>query len=131
MSDTSTDLGTSSSVGEAWARTIAERDVEGLMALLADEVSFVGLTPRRMWEAATPEEVATVVFDSWFEESDRIETARTDPGEAVGDLGRVGYRFEITNPDGPHVVEQQAYFHAAHGRIDYLRIVCSGFRPRT
>jgi hypothetical protein len=127
MSDTST----STSVGEAWVRAIADRDVDGLKAMLADEVSFKGLTPRRFWEAATPDEVAEVVFDNWFEESDQIDAASTEEGEDVEDVGRVGYRFEITNPDGPHVVEQQAYYRATDGRIDYLRIVCSGFRPRT
>jgi hypothetical protein len=131
MGDTSTSTGTSSSVGATWVRAIVDRDVDGLKGMLADRVSFMGLTPRRCWEAATPAEVADVVFDNWFEESDRIDDASSDEGAAVADLGRIGYRFEITNPDGPHVVEQQAYYHATDGRIDYLRIVCSGFRPRS
>jgi hypothetical protein len=122
-------MSTSSPVGAAWVRAIVARDVDGLTGLLADRVDFKGLTPRRFWEAATPAEVVDVVLGHWFEESDRIDAASTDDGDDVEDVRRVGYRFEITNPDGPHVVEQQAYFRETDGRIDYLRIVCSGFRP--
>ena len=41
----------------------------------------------------------------------------------------MGYRFAITNPDGRHTVEQQAYYRTDGDRISYLRIVCSGYRP--
>jgi hypothetical protein len=34
----------------------------------------------------------------------------------------------VTTPDGPHLVEQQAYY-SADDRIHYLRVLCSGFRP--
>ncbi len=122
----------SESIGERLVTAIAKRDAEGLTALIAPEVDFRGLTPRRFWEARTPAEVLDVVLGNWFEESDHIETIRAlEAGEPVGDVQRVGYRFDITNGDGPAVVEQQAYYHATDGRIDYLRVVCSGFRPRT
>lgn len=32
--------------------------------------------------------------------------------------------------DGAHVAEQQAYHRSVDGRITYLRVLCSGFRPR-
>jgi hypothetical protein len=120
------------SVGERFVTAIATRDAEGLSALLAPKVDFRGLTPKRFWEASTPEQVVDVVLGNWFEETDHIESVRRlEVGEDVGDVQRVGYRFDITNGDGPSVVEQQAYYWAEAEKIHYLRIVCSGFRPRT
>lgn len=120
------------SIGERFVTAIAKRDAEGLSALLASKVDFRGLTPKRFWEASTPEQVVDVVLGNWFEETDHIESVRRlEVGEDVGDVQRVGYRFDITNGDGPSVVEQQAYYWADAEKIYYLRIVCSGFRPRT
>ena len=50
------------SVGEQWVAAIEARDRTSLTALLADDVDFRGLTPRRAWEATTPEAVADVAF---------------------------------------------------------------------
>ena len=47
----------------------------------------------------------------------------------VADRERVGYRFSVTNPDGDFLVEQQAYLEERDGRICWMRVVCSGFRP--
>jgi hypothetical protein len=41
----------------------------------------------------------------------------------------VGYRFSVTNPDGRFLVEQEAYLAERDGRIGWMRVVCSGFRP--
>ena len=108
---------------------IAARDSAGLQALLADQIDFRGLTPRRAWEGTTPGEVRDVVLGTWFDEGvtiDRLEELTTD---SVGDTERVGYRFRTTTEDGPHLIEQQAYYRCGGGTIDYLRIVCSGYRP--
>ena len=47
---------------------------------------------------------------------------------AVADRDRVGYRLRITNSDGVFLVEQQAYFGVENDRINWLRILCSGYR---
>ncbi|MFZ2012282.1 MAG: hypothetical protein WAV00_00485 [Nocardioides sp.] len=115
--------------GERWVAAIAVRDSAGLEALLADEIDFRGLTPRRAWEGTTPGEVRDVVLGTWFDDDvtiDRLEELTTD---SVGDTERVGYRFHTTTGDGPHLIEQQAYYRCAGDTIDYLRIVCSGYRP--
>ncbi|MBC6449571.1 hypothetical protein [Actinokineospora xionganensis] len=118
------------SLGERFANAMMLRDRDGLAALLDPEVDFRALTPNTFWTAATPTEVVDIVFDSWFEEHDHIDAvAALETGDAVGDTQRTGYRFDITTPDGPHVVEQQAYYRERDGRLRYLRIVCSGFRP--
>ena len=41
----------------------------------------------------------------------------------------IGYRFSVRNPDGRFLVEQQAYLAARDGRIGWMRVLCSGFRP--
>jgi hypothetical protein len=57
------------------------------------------------------------------------ELVRVTQGDDVEDTHEVGYRLAITNPDGAHTVEQQAYYRADGDRISYLRVVCSGYRP--
>ncbi|WP_436497932.1 hypothetical protein [Actinokineospora sp. HUAS TT18] len=119
-------------LGEQFARAIAARDTDAVAALLADDVDFKALTPRRFWEGNSPAEVLDTVFGHWFGESDHIDAlAGVESGETVGDTSRVAYRFHITNPDGTHVVEQQVYYREADDKLAYLRVVCSGYRPLT
>lgn len=117
-------------LGTRFARAIAARDQDALAALLAPEVDFRALTPRKFWEGSDPDAVLDTVFGHWFEESDHIdELVTVTEGPDVEDTHHVAYRFAITNPDGAHTVEQQAYYRADGDRIDYLRVVCSGYRP--
>jgi hypothetical protein len=65
----------------------------------------------------------------WFEDSDHIEALEALDVDSFLDRERVGYRFRVRNPDGEHLVEQQAYLTERDGRIGWLRIMCSGYRP--
>ena len=117
-------------LGKRFAEAIAAKDAEAITSLLASDIDFRALTPRKFWEAATPGEVLEVLFDNWFEEQDHIDAlVDVATGTPVEDTQQVGYRFAITNPDGPHTVEQQAYYRTDGDRISYLRVVCSGYRP--
>jgi hypothetical protein len=116
------------STGGRLVEAITTHDPQSLRGLFADSVDFKAVTPRRFWEASTSDEAVDVILGHWFEESDHIDSATHDEG-SVADTQRVSYRFEISNADGPQVVEQQAYYRTTDGRIDYLRVVCSGFRP--
>jgi hypothetical protein len=109
---------------------VAAKDATGLRALLAPDVDFRGLTPGRPWEASDVPGVVDVVFGSWFEPSDRIvATQDVQDGEDVADTRAVSYRFRVQNADGTYLVEQHAYYRCdADDRIDYLRVLCSGFR---
>ena len=49
--------------------------------------------------------------------------------DSFADRERVGYRFRVRNPDGLFEVEQQAYIEERDGRIGWMRVLCSGFRP--
>ena len=117
------------SVGERWASAIAAQDRASLTALLSAEVDFRALTPRRAWEGGTPDEVADVVLGAWFDDEVTIDAIDQLTEDQVADTSRVGYRFRATTDDGPHLVEQQAYYRADGDTIGYLRIVCSGYRP--
>lgn len=117
-------------LGTRFARAIATKDHDALRDLLADDVDFKGLTPGRVWEAVGPDEVLRVVLGSWFEDSDTIErVVDVVDGEDVADTAHVSYRFDLLNPDGSWVAEQQAYYRGEE-TIEHLRVLCSGFRRR-
>lgn len=117
-------------IGARFARALAAKDFDRIRELIDPEIDFRGLTPKRGWEAGDADAVIDGVLARWFEESDEIESLERLETDAFADRERVGYRFAIRNPDGRFVVEQQAYLSAPEGRIEWMRVVCSGFRPR-
>jgi hypothetical protein len=50
-------------------------------------------------------------------------------GDAFADRERVGCRFRVSNPDGHFLEEQQAYLSEQDGKVAWMRVVCSGYRP--
>jgi hypothetical protein len=115
--------------GEEFARALIEKDFERIGDLLDPQVDFAGLTPSRHWQATSPDEVITGVLRIWLDDTDDVEALEHVETAIVGDRERVGYRFTVNNPKGRFVVEQQAYLEAHGGRITWMRVVCSGFRP--
>ena len=116
-------------LGARFAEALAAKDTATLTELLAPDIDFKALTPRKFWDSDSTTGVLEVLFDNWFEEQDHIEGVEITEGDPVADTAHVAYRLAVTTPDGPHVVEQQAYFRAEDGRIGYLRVLCSGYRP--
>lgn len=86
------------------------------------------MTPNRNWEATGPDGVVDAL-ELWFEAGDNIEELLELDSAALADRERVGYRFSVHNGDGDFLVEQQAYLEPRDGRIGWMRVVCSGFRP--
>ena len=117
------------SLGSDFAHALAEKDSGRLRELLHPEIDFHGLTPSRAWQATDPDELMSVLLGDWFEDKDEILGVESVESEAVADRERVGYRFSVENPDGRFLVEQQAYIAERDGRIGWMRVVCSGFRP--
>ncbi len=117
------------SLGSDFARALAAKDSERLRELVHPEIDFRGLTPSRAWEAGDADELMSVLFDGWFEDKDEINGVESVESHEFADRERVGYRFSVTNPDGDFLVEQQAYLEEREGRIGWMRVVCSGFRP--
>lgn len=115
--------------GRAWAQALGAKDFEAARRLVADDVDFRALTPGRAWEARGAQEVVAVL-QRWFEPQDDVRALLGCAcGPAVVDTEHVSYRLAVTNPDGDHEVEQQAYLRTTGGRITWLRVLCSGFRP--
>lgn len=119
----------SDTLGAEFAQALAAKDTAGLLELMHPEIDFRGLTPNRNWEARDRDEVISILFDEWFEDKDEIKGLEGLEGDAFADCQRVGYRFSVTNRDGRFLVEQQAYLSASDGQIEWMRVVCSGFRP--
>jgi hypothetical protein len=115
-------------LGASFADAVARKDAGALRALLHPAIDFRGMTPRRTWEASDPDGVLDIVLANWFEPSDEIDELVEVQTEAFADTERVGYRLAGHNPDGPFVVEQQAYISPRDGRIGWMRVLCSGFR---
>jgi SnoaL-like domain len=120
---------TQSALGTAFAEALAKKDFDSVAALIHPEISFRGLTPGKNWEAHSPEELVDNVLTQWFEPSDEIDELVSVDSGMIADRERVGYRFRGHNPDGPFVVEQQAYLEERDGKIGWMRVLCSGFRP--
>jgi hypothetical protein len=120
---------TPTSIGADFARALAEKDSARLVELMHPEVDFRGLTPNRSWEAVGPDAVVSILFDHWLEDKDEIRALESVDCDVIADRQRVGYRFSVRNPDGDFLVEQQAYLAEIEGRIGWMRVVCSGFRP--
>jgi hypothetical protein len=111
------------------ATALATADREALLALLAPALDFRALTPNRNWEATSAVEAVDVMLGTWFGGERRIEGIERIEGDTVADRERVGYRFRATTPDGPRVVEQQAYLRVDDGVIHAMHVVCTGYRP--
>jgi hypothetical protein len=116
-------------LGAEFARALAAKDFSRVRDLMHPEIDFRGLTPSRVWEASNADAVISGVLREWFEDSDEIEALEQLECDTVADRERVGYRFSVRNPKGLFLVEQQAYLSERDGRIGWMRVVCSGFRP--
>lgn len=123
VSDTST-------LGSAFAHALGQKDFETIHGLLHAAVDFRGLTPGRAWEASGSSAVINDVLRKWFDDSDTLTEIEAVHTDSFADRERVAYRFRGENQEGPFVVEQQAYYNEKDGQINWMRILCSGFRPR-
>jgi hypothetical protein len=121
----------SSTTATAFARALAARDAAALRAMLADDIDFRALTPRRFWSATRPDGVVDeIIFGRWFTATDDIRRLVSVTSDRVAGCDRVAYRLRVHNADGDFLVEQQAYYtEAGSGRIGWMRLVCSGYRP--
>jgi hypothetical protein len=111
-------------LGETFARALAAKDHDAVRALLHPDLDFRAMTPSRTWDGDVVE-----VLRTWFDDSDAIESLEHVETDSFADRHRVGYRLRVRNPDGLHLVDQQAYLAETDGTISWLRIMCAGVRP--
>lgn len=116
-------------LGLAFAEALSRKDFDQVLTLLHPQVDFRGLTPGRTWEASHAQSVVSDVLNVWFDASDELERLVSTETDSFADRHRVGYRPVGRNADGPFVVEQEAYYAEVEGRIGWMRVLCSGFRP--
>jgi len=118
------------STGETFVEALAAKDAERLRGMLTTDVDFMGLTPGRHWEGQGPDAVLDVLLAHWFEPQDEVVEVRSMATDEVADRARVTYRFGLRCDGEPRVTEQHAFFETDEvGRIRWLRMMCSGFRP--
>lgn len=117
-------------MGGAFAEALGAKQFDRVAGLLHPEVDFRALTPRKFWEASNPQQVVEEILTTWFDDSDDIREVVSVSGDTFADREHVSYQFRIDTPDGAFQVEQQAYYTVRDGRIDWMRVLCSGFRPR-
>jgi hypothetical protein len=123
------EIGTEERLGDEFAQALFAKDFAGVRELLDPDIDFRALTPNRTWEAVGADALVEGILKVWFEDSDELLELQSVESGQVADRRRVTYRFQGRNPDGPFVVEQQAYYATEGGRISWMRTVCSGFRP--
>ncbi|MHB8235341.1 MAG: hypothetical protein ACYDHT_11880 [Solirubrobacteraceae bacterium] len=124
-------------LGADFAHALAQKDAPRLRELLAPELDFRAMTPRRSWDAQDPDAVLAIVFDNWFEDGDLIDSLEHVESDSFADRERVGYRLLVSNSEGRFLVEQQAYLSPGDGqdgrddsgKIAWMRVMCSGYRP--
>ncbi len=115
-------------LARAFGEAVAAKDHDRVRALLHPELDYRAMTPGKVWEGAGADDVVAAL-GQWFEDSDVVERVDLLETDAFADRGRVGYRLQVRNADGLHLVEQQAYVGAKDGRIGWLRVMCAGYRP--
>ena len=116
------------SLGARFASAVAAKDHTRIREIIHPEIDFWAMTPGDIWDASGPDEIVGVLKE-WFGEQDRIEAIELLDGDAFADRERVGYRLRVARPDGQYLIEHQAYLSERDGKIGWLRILCSGFRP--
>lgn len=119
---------TEASLASTFAAAIVDKDHESLRSLLTPDVDFRAMTPGHVWFPPGPEGVVDSVAE-WFGEADAIVAVEYLETDSFADCQRVGYRLRVRNAEGEHLVEQQVYMRSRDGRIGWLRVLCSGYRP--
>ena len=124
-------MATTSIAANKFVEALIACDLDGAARVLHPDISFRAMTPNKIWEAATPTEVKSVL-EQWFADPDE-DLERIEPTEraSIEETMRVGWRVWISDKDGPCVFEQQAYIRESDGQINWMRVMCSGWCPRS
>jgi hypothetical protein len=109
---------------------IANHDFARLSETLDEAATMSALLPRGFDEWHGPRDICAA-FDKWFGDVDEFEVVDASVGQ-VGALLHLRWRVRVQGgprfPDAPKVAEQNVYATTnATGRIDRMRLLCSGF----
>jgi ketosteroid isomerase-like protein len=118
-------------VAGSWLEALAVSDFTRLTTVLDKDAAFSALLPRgfREWRGAAN---IAAVFEGWFGDVEQCELIDASVGQ-VGSRLQMRWQLRLRGPRlGPSacVVEQYAYADTAStGRIQSMRLLCSGFCP--
>ncbi len=120
----------SESVTFGFVDAILARDLPRACSALHPDIDFRAMTPNRVWEANGPAGIEDVLR-AWFEHPERdVEHVDATEPASIEDTSRVGWRVYGSDNDGQFIYEQQAYLRENDGQVVWLRLICSGPRPR-
>jgi hypothetical protein len=121
------------SIGGMFLEALANRDYELMASTLGPDIKLRALLPPGPmdWEGASP---VVDVFSSWFGTADDFEVVDATVGEVGGRL-HLSWRLRVRPApfgigDGWHVIEQHAFMDAGD-TIEYVDLLCSGFRAES
>jgi hypothetical protein len=117
-----------STLGDAVAEALTDKDFERVASLLHPHVDFRALTPNQSWQASDPQHVVDDILREWLGDATEVKELIAVQTDAFASCQRVGFRFRGHDPDVPFIVEQQAYLEELDGQISWMRLLCSGMR---
>ena len=120
-----------SSAATAFVDAIVALDLARAAAQLHPEIDFRAMTPNRVWEADGAAGVEEVLRQWLADPDEDVEGVDATGTTSIEGTVRVGWLVRVSDADGPHVFEQQAYIRERDGRIDWMRVMCSGWIPRS
>ncbi len=112
--------------GDDWIQVIIDQDFENLTAICHPDIQSILLLPKRIAHLENVADLAKEVED-WFGEYDLIQIEQSRVA-MVGEKLAIFYRLRCTENGGIDTIEQQLYCNVHDGRIEQLRLICSGFQ---
>jgi hypothetical protein len=86
--------------------------------LLAPDIDFRAMTPRRFWEGTSAAAVVhDIILGEWFTVADHLEASEVVGTSTIADCRRTGYRLRFNSQTGSFMVEQLTSFGVVDGRI--------------
>ena len=70
-----------------------------------------------------------ILLGHWLDDTDHVTELISVATGRVADREHVAYRFRLESAGVSYIAEQQAYYTVSGGKIDWLRMLCSGTRP--
>ncbi len=113
--------------GEAWIQAIIDQDFEHLTAICLPDIKSALLLPKRIANLESAIDLAKEVED-WFGEYDQIQLEQSRVA-MVGEKLAIFYRLRCKDSTRANTIEQQLYCTVSDGRIEQIRLICSGFQP--
>ena len=118
---------TSEQLGHEWIEAIIQKDFDRLATLCQPDVSSSLLLPKRFLTYDNVGDLTAKVKD-WYNEYDSIDKEQARVAMVGQKLG-IFYRLNCTEIGASYTIEQHVYCTIRDGRIEQLKLICSGFQP--